>query len=228
MSLVAMKWMMNQAYRSGLRFTKSDQEFYATHGNVHDKLYDSRAGLAVYYRFKPRDIHAMCHDKGVAAKIHESVLDRIVAMSNGYAPGNMPNNIHFAPVSTPSPRLKRAEKLIKEALGQHSSALDRVRHWIVVRKWAHFIFLLFTGSALYYTFRADGTVAGAAMSLMQDIAQPDFMSVLVSKAWQLLKNWPLGVLIIVAMYGLGRFLRWRMHVNYSRFWYPLVLRLQTS
>jgi uncharacterized protein (DUF2235 family) len=221
MSLVAMQWMMNQAYRSGLRFTKPDQDFYASHGNVHDKLHDSRAGLAVYYRFKPRDIHAMCDDKGVAPKIHESVLDRIIAMSAGYAPGNIPGNVRFAPVLTPSPRLKRAEKEIKKALGQHSSALDRVRHWIMVRKWAHFILLVFTGIAVYYTFYADGTVEGIAMSIQDAFSERG----MIEKGWDLFKTRPWVVLVIAAMYGLSRFLRWRMHLNYSRFWYPLVPRL---
>ena len=67
MSLVALDWMMAQAEAAGLNFIQSDRNSYRDHRDVHDKLYDSRAGLAVYYRWKPRDIEALCRSHNAAA-----------------------------------------------------------------------------------------------------------------------------------------------------------------
>ena len=221
MSLVAMQWMMDQARRSGLRLTGANQDFYTVHGNVYDKLYDSRAGLAIYYRFKPRDVYAMCAEKGIAPRLHESVLDRIVSMSTGYAPGNVPHNVEFVPDTMASPRLKRAEREIRQALEQDTSLLRRVRPWIWLRKWTHFFLLVFTGIALYYTFYADGTVESIAMSIQDTFSNQGMLE----KGWYLLQTRPWVVLVIAAMYGLSRIIRWTMHRTYSRFWYPLVQRL---
>lgn len=117
MSLVTLDWMMAHAQRAGLHFIDTDGEFYVGHRNVTDKLYDSRAGLAAYYRYKSRDIAAICGQTkemsfgaklvhttrqtletcllGKPAvvrkpKIHISALARIAMAVKGYAPGNLP------------------------------------------------------------------------------------------------------------------------------------------
>lgn len=48
----------------GLRFIESVCRSYRDLQNVNDKLYDSRAGLATYFRYKPRDIARICREKG--------------------------------------------------------------------------------------------------------------------------------------------------------------------
>ncbi len=97
MSLVALDWMLEKAQLKddkgqvqGVRFTLEDLAHYKAHKNVHDKLYDSRAGLAFFYRYKPRDIHKLCQDRAVLPQIHASVIERIQLGSEGYAPGNLP------------------------------------------------------------------------------------------------------------------------------------------
>jgi uncharacterized protein (DUF2235 family) len=91
LSLVALDWMMTQAECCGLRFIDADREYVRTHQDVHGTLYEPRAGLAVYYRWAPRDIARICrkHASGTP-KIHVSVLERIANGTDGYAPGNVP------------------------------------------------------------------------------------------------------------------------------------------
>ncbi|MCE3224296.1 MAG: protein of unknown function, DUF2235-containing [Nitrospira sp.] len=91
LSLVTLDWMMAESEKCGLRFIESDRIYVRTHQDVHGKLYDSRAGLGVYYRWEPRDIATLCreHHAGVP-KIHISLFERIANGTDAYAPGNIP------------------------------------------------------------------------------------------------------------------------------------------
>ena len=66
MSLVALDWMMTRAEARGLRFLPEVRELYRGTRSVNDKAYDSRAGLGVFYRWKPRDVARLCEQPGVA------------------------------------------------------------------------------------------------------------------------------------------------------------------
>jgi uncharacterized protein (DUF2235 family) len=91
MSLVTLDWMMGEAKAHGLRFLDSDIGYVRTRHDPHDKLYNSRASLAVYYRWKPRSIVELCtKHRMVKPKIHISVFERIANGTDGYAPGNVP------------------------------------------------------------------------------------------------------------------------------------------
>jgi len=111
MSLVSLEWMSRQAEAAApepaerLRLVAADRDWLRRHRNVHDKLYDSRAGLAVYYRYAPRDVNFQCHhirrpcafppwkhwrNTTTMPKIHASVVERILLGTGGYAPGNLP------------------------------------------------------------------------------------------------------------------------------------------
>ena len=97
MSLVTLDWMMSEAGKAGLRFIESDLQFVHDRQDVHDKLYDSRSGLAVYYRWSPRNLSQLCEEHKIpAAKIHISLFERIANGTNAahgldaYSPGNVP------------------------------------------------------------------------------------------------------------------------------------------
>lgn len=100
MSLVTLDWMMHEAKAAGLRFVDEDLHFVQEHQDVHDKLYDSRSGIHVYYRWSPRDITQLCQEHMVPAPtFHISVFERIANGTNGkdgvdsYSPGNIPFNV---------------------------------------------------------------------------------------------------------------------------------------
>jgi uncharacterized protein (DUF2235 family) len=100
MSLVALDWMMSEAASmpelgavpegERLRFIPQVRELVSAAADVRGKLYDSRSGLGVYYRWKPRDAEALCRARFVPARVHRTVLERIARGTDGYAPGSLP------------------------------------------------------------------------------------------------------------------------------------------
>ncbi len=64
-------------------------------------MHNSREGVAVYYRFKPRDIELLCNDEenGVHIEIpgiHDSVFKRIKGRAMPYAPTGIPEKYDVA------------------------------------------------------------------------------------------------------------------------------------
>jgi len=100
MSLVALDWMMSEAASlpalgvvpdgERLRFIPQVRDLISAAADVNGKLYDSRAGLGVYYRWKPRDAEALCRGGFVPSRVHRTVLERIARGTDGYAPGSVP------------------------------------------------------------------------------------------------------------------------------------------
>ena len=92
MSMVALEWMMEKAQNAGLKFVGTDMTFVKDRKNVYDKLYDSRSGFGVYYRYEPRDIDVICGNSEIKIKprIHISAFQRIAQGVFGYSPGNLP------------------------------------------------------------------------------------------------------------------------------------------
>jgi uncharacterized protein (DUF2235 family) len=147
MSLAALDWMMAEAELAGLRFNRNDRSYYGDHANVDDKLYDPRAGVGIFYRWKPRDIEAICRENGVRPKIHMSVLERVAHGTEDYAPGNLPAGADLVITRTADPQ---AEALLTERarnmkaildLG-HGSLLDRVRRSLVVGQSSYYVYLV--------------------------------------------------------------------------------------
>ncbi len=96
LSLVALDWMLSEAERAGMRFNEHglrtnryERQAYREHANVDDKLYDPRSGLGLFYRWRIRDMRALCLANGVAPRLHLSVLERIAHGTEDYAPGNL-------------------------------------------------------------------------------------------------------------------------------------------
>ena len=144
-SLVSLDWMMKKSAKHGLNLIEHDALFYQQHADVNDKLYDSRSGLAVYYRYAPRNIYSICECCHITTPlIHESVLHRSKNLTDGYAPGNLPNNLKFVS-STKSGFLHTDESdFISKEMGSDTTLLSRVPFWINVRKLLQIIFILLT------------------------------------------------------------------------------------
>lgn len=100
---VSLHWMMGEARACGLEF-KKDREAIETVRLASDedgRLYDSRYGLAAYYRYCPRKLADLTRDKFSSErndevtidlpKIHESVFHRLRRGARGYAPVGLPD-----------------------------------------------------------------------------------------------------------------------------------------
>ncbi len=90
MAHVSLNWMIKMAEKHGLRFSDIKKQEFTAAENVHDKMYDSRSGFKVYYRYAPRTVEKLCADNGVdPVRVHVSAFRRIVARTGDYAPGNL-------------------------------------------------------------------------------------------------------------------------------------------
>ena len=124
LSLIALDWMMTKAVENGLRFNTEDCELYRAHQSVDDKLYDSRAGLGTFYRWKPRDITGICEAFKMAPRVHISAIERVAHGVDNYAPANLPATVTL--VTTP-PARGQDPKLNEKRTSNVGAVLDRSR-----------------------------------------------------------------------------------------------------
>jgi hypothetical protein len=182
MSLVALDWMMARAEAAGLRFNCSDRDAYREHASADDKLYNPRAGLGTFYRWKPRDIEAICAASHMPVRLHISAIERIAHGSDDYAPENLPP--HATVVTTPAEihqdptlirqRAANVEAVYNAAVGDRSllSGLGRA---VFVGRLSYYLFLAACLTTLVgvVIIKADGLTAAhlarAAGSLIAGI-----------------------------------------------------------
>lgn len=218
MSLVSLAWMMKKAHAGGkgIDFNQHDMAYYTNHGDVHDKLYDSRAGLAIYYPYAPRDIYKICREYGITPYIHQTVYDRSTILTDAYAPGNLPSNMVF--VDDEGNRVLEDEsRMIKEDMAGVTSLLQKAKNWIRFRQWLQAIFIVLTLVAIYLVYKAYPPEMllrlislEASYSEMFEVVLYLFASIIA----------PLFV-----VYLLSRMVRAKIQGVYSRFWYNINRRI---
>jgi len=165
MSLVPLYWMLNKAQLidekgdvQGIRFNLDKLVSYREGQNVHDKMYDSRAGFSFFYRYSPRDIHQLCLDNHVKPLIHSSVCERIYYGTEGYAPGNLPKNFS---VQAWDDRISHwpniSEDMSSKLPEKHTSLLHkgRVKVWMRLRIALYWAFVV---TAIYAVVNSKGLV----------------------------------------------------------------------
>ena len=196
------------------------------HENVNDKLYNSRAGLAVYYRYKPRDIHEFCKRANAGAMIHASVIDRIVQRTEGYAPGNLPAGLTIAATGDNATRYPHAATAIDGKYGNQTSLLDRVKLLVWIRRRSHYIFLLLTVWALWVAVGPKLPQEGI-MTKLRALFSIDLPSVL----WEAFVTDRLfdGIIAaVVIFFLLGLWAERRMRQRFSAFWHEVVPQLSEA
>lgn len=106
LAYIPLYWLMQEAKDRGLVFKTdppNDPDAFRTAASARDKngrQYDSRAGVAGYYRYGPRKLKELCHArlsgrKGdtvdiALSKIHETAFMRLRNDSSAYAPIGIP------------------------------------------------------------------------------------------------------------------------------------------
>jgi uncharacterized protein (DUF2235 family) len=91
LAITALDWMMQEAGARGLRYIEWIRDEVAARANPQGEQYDSRAGLAGYYRYGPRKVADLCNDNkyGVqvpTVRVHPAAYQRVVAREREYAP----------------------------------------------------------------------------------------------------------------------------------------------
>lgn len=167
LSSVALLWMMVRVEKLGLHFEDGSLRGAADDVNEHGRLFDSRDGLSIYYRFEPRRIVKLCEGKlrGPIA-IHRSTLERIDRRTANYAPGMLPNEFEVTdtPLDSPAIPMRIAgDEVWKEAR-------KRVDRWVFWR------------AILYNTF-LEVSIWLAVMAIYF-ISKPPETPALVKGTWQ--------------------------------------------
>ncbi len=91
LAFTTLNWMMDEAHAVGLRYDRLIRDEIAAHENPDGEQYDSRSGIAGYYRYGPRQVGALCDDKdhGVnvpTVNVHPAAFERIFAWRRDYEP----------------------------------------------------------------------------------------------------------------------------------------------
>jgi len=151
MAHVPLYWMMNNASKCKLKFKNGAISEVRHAADVTDKMYDSRAGTGLYYRYLPRNIATLCGENGInKAKIHASVFDRITMGIQNYAPGFLPANIKV--VTTKSDKygsqhsleqIANHEKLVGDLAQKREPILKIITRLMNARRVLYFLFLGF-------------------------------------------------------------------------------------
>lgn len=229
MANVALEWMMTKSREQGLVFEDDALKNAHDNANVNGRIYNSREGLAIYYRYHPRNIEKLHKDKlkiqektkiQEKIKIHESVIDRMERRTSNYAPENLPLN--FDVVDT-SGAVKKTTSKIKEK--ERKASIWRISWWVWFRKCLYGLFLESTLAIAFFVWywkdtpsqSGDGQVGIFAwllerlMSLIAFIMNcllPDFFSGLITVAVVQHPVYFWGVVLVFAIYGvLRRFFR---------------------
>lgn len=241
MSLVSLDWMMSKAEQAdlkfnadaGLRFIDHDRELYRHRRNVTDKLYDSRSGMAVYYRYKPRDIGSeFCKEYHIIMpKIHNSVIERIKQRTEGYAPGNIPFDCEFVSTDGNDENYDDFIQVFRKHLYGETSLLDRVKRWVLIRRKFHSAFLISSIIAfctfMYIEIPELGffgtlgklfTVTGLIQIATNLLAKPILSIIAVV----------IPVIITIVLLVIVRVLRKKMNRDFSEFWYTHLQQLQIT
>ncbi|MGX5828074.1 DUF2235 domain-containing protein [Mesorhizobium sp. 43Arga] len=85
-------WMIGEAAVQGLQFKKDLVADYWDYASESGRIYDSRSGVGVFYRYHPRDAKQLM-GPGVTPLVDASVIMRMAKGSDDYAPIALPEHI---------------------------------------------------------------------------------------------------------------------------------------
>jgi len=230
-SLAALDWIIAKAEGQELRFIKSVRTSYHEQHNVNDKIYDSRSGKGVYYRYKVRDIGQICSENHTSADIHVSAFNRIALGTEGYAPVNFPAGLNVVVTENkpsavgedPQSTRKLADK-VNKALSESKQLLNQAKKWMSIRRHSHYAFLVVTIAIVWLTKKADASAAIESKYLsgflkvisfiVGDTIANDFIKPILTRPEMGLPL--LGLL--VSLYLVGNLAKTRIKKIFSTFW----------
>lgn len=180
LSNVALEWMMVQAAQHGLDIEPTLHLEANRDVNANDKLYNSRDGLAVYYRFAPRQIQELCKDKLLGnIKIHESVVNRLKHRTGRYAPAFIPDQFDVVD----NGGNWKAVNINANLTQDERTEVDR---WVGWRKKAYegfiFLTLLLIVLGASYSMDADASIKVVETNFLSDFIAHYKINVLIANS----------------------------------------------
>jgi len=232
MSLVALDWIMVKAEAAphNLRFIGDERQRYRYHADVDDKMYDSRAGLGVFYRWLPRNVHRRCAENGVRPKVHRSVFERIARNTEGYAPGSIPPDPEVISLSQPSTVTEAIRALVRSQHGASGPLIEREAQTERVGRWSYWLFVW--GFVVTAFLTLHGFVAAAQTDavtwrdVVRNIADTVLSSRWIGLALRTLWRHPWLVAWLALTLALALSVDARLDRRYSEFWHRDHMRLK--
>jgi hypothetical protein len=86
LAYLPLAWMLAEAKAAGLAFDTADETEINALADINGKLYDSRAGAGLFYRYRPRSLAVLMQNTGATPLVHDSALARIAYGSDTYGP----------------------------------------------------------------------------------------------------------------------------------------------
>ncbi len=231
LSLVALDWMMTKAERCGLQFIDADRTQYRTHADVDDKLYDSRRGFGVFYRWRPRDIDRICSSCGVAPRLHRSLFERIGRATEDYAPGSLPPSFTLESTSVPRPALEVVEHLVSSHHQVIAMPLVRKhRAWVRFGRASYwlFVYAVMALALMAVVDLAQGTPSLRPSDLWSHISDNFSRSGWFELAWNAVRKHLVIAGVLVLALGMGMTVDAHLDRIYSAFWHALRDRLNAA
>jgi hypothetical protein len=182
MANVALEWMMLRAQNNGLIFKGNSLKNVQDDAHPHGRMFNSRDGFAIYYRYNPRDIEKLCKNRlDGNIKIHESVIERMTYEIANYAPGNLPMNFEVV-ANDGAVKNTITGKYEKE----RKTSIQRINRWVSLRKWLYGIFLESTIAVAVFALIWKNEPLQKGNGIMgfigdkMDYALPDFLNGAIS------------------------------------------------
>ncbi|MGH1427865.1 MAG: DUF2235 domain-containing protein [Arenicella sp.] len=148
MAMVSLVWIMNAAIEAGVKFTAGLETLYRDRANKMEKMYDSRSGLGVYYRFAPRNLEKLRNKYNLRELyLHPSVVERIKQAPQGYTPRHVPKQFKVWAAKEPdnsdaSVLCEQVNLCLKK---QGLSDVEEVgKLWDRIRSYLQLFFVIFT------------------------------------------------------------------------------------
>ncbi|MFN0053501.1 MAG: DUF2235 domain-containing protein [Planctomycetales bacterium] len=133
---VSLNWMIDHAARCGLVFDDVLRQSYLQEADPLGKMHDSRSGVGVIYRYRPRDLATLCATAGIRKPtIHSSVLCRIGTRTDNYAPTGIPKDYDIDPTAVaPIPRQEQNpdERMRLQKYGDDAIWYSRVQYGMMI------------------------------------------------------------------------------------------------
>lgn len=177
MANVTMHWMMLRARKHGLVFKPGFVEQVYQDSNIHGRLYDSRDGLAIYYRYHPRIIENLCEGKLLGnIKIHDSTCERLKKRTGNYAPYVLPSKCDV--VGSSLDGVAKTIDLSKDKERKKQQGI--INNGITMRKWLYGgladLTTLAVAYVVYYSiYNVDDGVSLFSL-IMKSISEGDYLS----------------------------------------------------
>jgi len=154
LSNVALEWMLERAKEHGLVFNSGFPEEQHQSANVNGRLYDSRDGVGIFYRYHPREIEKLCANKlKEKIKIHHTVFERLRYRTADYVMTHLPAELQI--VHTDKNYKSRDVSFADEKDWDISN--EGVMRYVAIRKINYIIMLCFVVVLAVFFYLSDIT-----------------------------------------------------------------------